>query len=450
MLMEFKETEIQHYIWEHRGEFFKMIEQPKFEQAPNKRPWEFEPWELLYYKVLDEYKGYYELLEALDLFGCEVRLDKDGESTIRTDLLGCLEGENGFVICELKVNRQPERQAYTELFAYANHIRAKIAPMGRRDIFYLLISPMEERIVREATISNLFYDKNRVVALVPVVGDTIDTLKFNLWIPSKEEFRIFASSAFAPENIDVFRVSWRGAEGKWSPTKKGAKATKEMIHQLNKVSQYAAQLMEANGINGFVFCLQSYPEVRERGFLENGITVCGINPYKATKTKYLLELGASLKEASEADADSLEMGEVLPHLKSFFEKNDIEDDYMGWMALSWSSCLDRIGLEVVKRVNRTFGPATYDHGYGGFTWESYRNRSSEDKLCDNYDISLTGIFRELYDLKLERHYDEYEKYTNEERCDVMERGKLEKHCIDMMYDHDHIRDFIQGLIGEEI
>ena len=79
-----------------------------------------------------------------------IRLAKEDDSTIRTDFLGCLEGQNGFVVCELKVNRQPERQAYTELFAYANHVRSKFPPMGRRDIFYLLISPMEERIIREA------------------------------------------------------------------------------------------------------------------------------------------------------------------------------------------------------------------------------------------------------------------------------------------------------------
>lgn len=266
---------------------------------------------------------------GLDLFGCEVRQAKDGENTIRTDLLGCLEGENGLVICELKVNSQPERQAYTELFAYANHIRGKLAFMGRRDIFYLLISPMEERIVREATISNLLYDKNRIVALVPEIGDTLDTLKLKVWIPPKDEFCIFAKTSFAFENLDVFRISWKGAEGEWSPTERGKAPNADMIHRLDMVSQYAAQLMEANGINGFVFGSQSYPEIREQGYLENGLTLCAINPFKAAKTRFLVEQGCSLKKAAEAPVESLSVVDLFPNLKERFDKETIDDNYLG-------------------------------------------------------------------------------------------------------------------------
>ena len=427
-----------------------MIDVPVFEADPNKIPGKYEPWELLYYQFLKEYKESFELLKDLDLFGCEVRLAKDGENTIRTDFLGCFEGENGLVICELKVNRQPERQSYTELFAYANHIRSKFSPMGRRDIFYLLIAPMEERIVREATISNLLYERNREVVLIPEVNNTIDTLRFKLWIPTKEEFVIFAKSAFAYENLDVFRISWRGALGKWSPVEEGKEPNAEMIHQLNKVSHHAAQLMEANGINGFVYCSQSYPEVRDVGFLENGITICGINPFKAAKTRYLLENGTSIKVASKATAEHLGIDIIFPNLKNNTEDIESHNSYWYCMSESWSSCIDRIALDVVKFVNYTFGPAHYEHDYGTFTWDSYLHRSSEDELCWNYDISLTGLFREIYDLKLKRHYEYAANYNKDEKTIIMDSGILEWHCIDMMYSHTHIRDFIKGLLDDDI
>ena len=427
-----------------------MIDVPVFEADPNKIPGKYEPWELLYYQFLKEYKESFELLKDLDLFGCEVRLPKDGENTIRTDFLGCFEGENGLVICELKVNRQPERQSYTELFAYANHIRSKFSPMGRRDIFYLLIAPMEERIVREATISNLLYERNREVVLIPEVNNTIDTLRFKLWIPTKEEFVIFAKSAFAYENLDVFRISWRGALGKWSPVEEGKEPDAEMIHQLNKVSHHAAQLMEANGINGFVYCSQSYPEVRDVGFLENGITICGINPFKAAKTRYLLENGTSIKVASKATAEHLGIDIIFPNLKNNTEDIESHNSYWYCMSESWSSCIDRIALDVVKFVNYTFGPAHYEHDYGTFTWDSYLHRSSEDELCWNYDISLTGLFREIYDLKLKRHYEYAANYNKDEKTIIMDSGILEWHCIDMMYSHTHIRDFIKGLLDDDI
>lgn len=446
--MHFSEKEIQEYIWNHREELFSMIEQPSFDPEPNKMPEEYEPWELLYYQLIKEYKESYELLDCLDIFGCEVRLPKEGENTIRTDFLGCLEGENGFIICELKVNRQPERQSYTELFAYANHIRSKFAPMGRRDIFYLLIAPMEERIVREATISNLLYDKNREIVLIPEVGSTIDTLKFKMWIPSKDEFSVFARTAFAFENIDVFRISWKGAEGIWSPTQEGMSPNTEMIHRLNKVSHCAAQIMEANGINGFVYCSQSYPEVRDKGFLENGITICGINPFKSAKTRFFFEKGLNINEAAKAGIEHLGMDMIFPNLKNNCEVLDNRESYWFLLSESWSSCLDRIAFDVLRLVNYTFGPMTYEHGCGSFTWDSYLYDSSEDDLCWNYDINLTGIFREIYNLKLERYYEAAHQYSDIEKR-IIESGKLEYHCIDMMYSHRHIRDFIKSLIGKE-
>ena len=447
--MKFSEPEIQAYIWEHKEDLFSMIDIPTFEAEPNKKPWEYEPWELLYYQTLKDYRESYERLEGMELFGCEVRLAKEGENTIRTDFMGCLNGENGLVICELKVNRLPERQAYTELFAYANHIRGKFPPMGRRDIFYLLISPMEERIVREATINNLLYDKNRVVVLIPEIGGSIETLRFRLWIPSKDEFGVFAKTAFAFENIDVFKISWRGAEGKWSPTENGKKPDDDMIHQLNRVSHYAAQLMEANGINGFVYCSQLYPQGRDYGFLENGITICGVNPFKSAKTRFLYGLGCTLNEAAGVNMEAFEIGDVIPCLKGK-AKDSIGQDYAYWLSEGWSTCIDEIAFKVEKMVNYTMGSEHHERGYGTFTWDSLLNCSSEDKGCWNYDINLTGIFREIYELKLQRHYEAAKGYDDSTREDIMDSEDLEWHCIDMLYSHEHIRKFIKGLTGEDL
>ena len=96
--MKFRETEVQSFIWEHKEELFSRIEIPCFETDPGKKPWEYDPWELLYYQAIKEYEEAYKSLERLEIFGCEVRLSKEDDSTIRTDFLGCLEGENGFVI----------------------------------------------------------------------------------------------------------------------------------------------------------------------------------------------------------------------------------------------------------------------------------------------------------------------------------------------------------------
>ena len=59
-------------------------------------------------------------LESLTLSAKELRLERFGDSTTRIDLFGnseCI----GLTIIELKKSKQTERQAFTELLAYANH-----------------------------------------------------------------------------------------------------------------------------------------------------------------------------------------------------------------------------------------------------------------------------------------------------------------------------------------
>ena len=59
-------------------------------------------------------------LEVLELTAKELRLKKHGESITRIDLFGMSE-DGGITIIELKKSKQTERQAFTELLAYANH-----------------------------------------------------------------------------------------------------------------------------------------------------------------------------------------------------------------------------------------------------------------------------------------------------------------------------------------
>lgn len=58
--------------------------------------------------------------------------------------------------------------------------------MSGGDIIYVLISPIGERIVGQATINTLIYDNNKVCLLVPKYeNNDISTLKLELWIPDK-------------------------------------------------------------------------------------------------------------------------------------------------------------------------------------------------------------------------------------------------------------------------
>ena len=53
--MQKTEKEIQKYTWEHKYEFWDMVEEPNKPSFPEKNPWEYEPWELIYHQVISEY-----------------------------------------------------------------------------------------------------------------------------------------------------------------------------------------------------------------------------------------------------------------------------------------------------------------------------------------------------------------------------------------------------------
>lgn len=86
MLYAKTEKEIQKYIWEHKDEISDMLEIGSKPSLPDKKPWEYEPWELIYYHIISEYYQNAENLYGLQLFGCEVGMPKDGDSTIRSML----------------------------------------------------------------------------------------------------------------------------------------------------------------------------------------------------------------------------------------------------------------------------------------------------------------------------------------------------------------------------
>lgn len=94
-------------------------------------------------------------------------MKKKNESTIRLDLLGLLESENGLCIIEVK-SKQTERQAFTELLAYSSHLKQIFMPLSNVDIAHILIAPMESRIVRESILNGIVYERKFTFALIPI------------------------------------------------------------------------------------------------------------------------------------------------------------------------------------------------------------------------------------------------------------------------------------------
>lgn len=429
------EKDIQNYIWENRSSFNNFLKSTQFPEMEEKEPWNYSHEEILYNRIIDKYKTIWESLKNIDIFACEVPLKKNGDSTIRTDFLGSLSGQNGLVIIELKKSRQTERQAYTELLAYGNHMRSLFLTMSKADIVYLLISPMEERIVRDATIQTLLFDKNNVCALVPEFDNNdISTLKLSLWIPSLEDVTNISQGCFIESNFDVLKISWEALPGVWFPEKEGDSPDEYMMKKLNWVSSFASQIMEEQGIHGFTYCSQAFSDKLSKTLpLTNSLVIVAINPYKATKSNNIL---------SNDDA-TINISNIINGLKNNnFDYN--KENILEQLSCSWTNVIESIGYKVVKELTKSMDRDNLEMDSNNFSWDSYQQNYLEDIHCYNFDITLTGLLRDLflYYTALDMDYVKRNGYKDNLMYD---EGDIPNNLIDMLHSQSIIRDFIKRL-----
>lgn len=439
---------IQEYIWKNRNNLNKLFDEIKFpNEIKKEKPWEITPSEVIFNTIISDYKNTWLMIKDMSIFGCEVPLKKDSESTIRADFLGLFNGTNGVAIIELKKSAQAERQAFTELLGYGNHIHTVFSPMSKIDIAYILISPMKERIVRESVINNIINERNTTFALVPTwKNDDISTLKLTPWIPTLTEIDNLISAVFAESNFDLYKITWDGLFGEWSPEKEGDDPEQFMIERMNTVSTYASQIMEAKGIHGFVYCSQTYSETRSAGRLINSIIIAGLNPYKATKNRKLLKKDPTItpQKASEIDVDVFNMLDIIPELKNKYFEEDTTN-YFSDLSTTWSSEIGSIGFEVVKTLTKSLDKKNIEIDYGRFTWEHFQNNIQEDINVHNFNVRPTGIIRELYWEYSKLDYDFISHKGCKEHPLCFNNDGLPNYMIDTMACQYYFRNFIKRL-----
>lgn len=448
MLKDITEHQLQTFIWNNKENFQSYLEEPIFpEKVSNENPSLLTASEILYNKFVSILEDLWENVKLINLIGCEVPLKKDLDSTIRADFLGIIEGGNGIVVVELKKSSQAERQAFTEMYAYGNHLRTIFNPMSKMDINFLLISPMNERIVRESAIQNFVFDRTKFFALIPeptIEDGKITNLKLKPWIPSLKDFKEAFDYAFSQRNFDVFKIVWEDLPGEWNPDEKGENPDEYIINRMNTMSSYAAQVMEARGIHGFVFCSQLHSELREPLPFTNSLILVGINPYKATKNRYLIKKGFSHKEANEADIDSINFLDLIPGLKNKSQKENEEHNYLSHLSMSWDNEIIAIGFDIVETLTISTERDEVTTSYGSFDWEIYQTIVLEDISCHNFDIRPTGMIRELWweftkaDFAYIRKngYKDHIQYSH---------GDFPNETIDLMNSQFHLREFIKRL-----
>ena len=142
--MQFSENEFRDFLYdEHRETFSTLItgkREPVVWNGEGFPPLAF----LLQQKTEKKINKIINNIEELRLSAKELRLDKKNDSTTRVDLLGNSE-ISGLTIIELKKSKQTERQAFTELLAYANHFCSIFPGLKESTLTSILVAPMETR-----------------------------------------------------------------------------------------------------------------------------------------------------------------------------------------------------------------------------------------------------------------------------------------------------------------
>lgn len=434
------ERDLQEYIWKNRKNWKEMIvpiELPDNEDYLDDENsiLALSVSEIIKQRVYNRIKELNKGIQNLSFIGCEVPLNKKGESTIRVDFLAKIPGSTGLSIIELKINKSAERQAYTELLAYANHLETIFPTMSIEDVTLILIAPMEERIVREATILSLIKDDKPVVAFVPTFqGDDLSTLKLTPWVPNGDDISALTEAVFKPSNFDVFKMTWDSLP-EWNAEEPGSNPEIFMKERMNKVASYAAQLMENKKINGFVYTAQYWPEIQLQ---PNQIIIGGLNPYKVSVENYL-------KSEEKVKSSEIQgIADYIPGLVNTEFDVDKSSDLLEELVMTWCNVIQEItSLTVNAMISNSEGISVLkDHGT--FDWDHYKEISTEDLSSFHYNFYLTGNLRELFidysliDLAYINKFG-YEKHPN------LSHGDVDTFMVDLWGTHWYTRDFLDRL-----
>lgn len=448
--MTFSEAEIQKYIWSCRERFADLLEVvDPLDDIPLKEDLsDLTPLALVRNRTLARLRKAFEKLSHIELIGMEVPLEQHSNSTIRADFLATFPGDTGIGIVELKKSAQTERQAFTELLAYSNHLTTIFPAMSKEDSVYVLIAPFETRICRDALIQSLTFDNRIIVGLTPVLNDPtcLTSLKLRLWVPKDEELAEFASIAFREENFSVCKVVWEYCEDWWDAAK-GENPCASHMKRLNSVSAIAAQLMEISGIHGFTYTSQVFSELSNVLPYTNSLVLVGMNPFAVGGAQYLSRNHPDhSEEIPPPQAYLPNITEIIPGLNRHANSLHTKVDYLADLHSVWDSQLFRIGKQVVDAATQTTTGRSLHTDQGFFDWGTYQREFVEDVACRNFDVRPTGLIRELFMAVTRMDYQLVGKVGIENHPI---HGDMPFNAIDTLTSQYYFRIFILRMFGAE-
>lgn len=396
--MQFTENEFRDYLFEnHKKSMASLVvgrRDPVSWQGGNFPPLSFLLQQIAEIKINRILDG----LESLVITAKELRLQKKGDATTRIDLFGNSE-TNGLTIIELKKSKQTERQAYTELLAYANHFCSIFPGLTESAINSILIAPMETRTVRDAFVQELIGNNKSVAALVPKQHNC--KISLNVYYPDPSYYQWFENKLLDDRSMLTVAIAFPLIDG-WIDSDKSSEGGEIPGYSkaaLNTISSTISHRLEAEGFHSLVYASQKWGEIASQLPYPNAIYVVFLNPYSSLRT--------SVKD-KEVYGDS-NQGR-LEEVQVIF--NQLAEDEREFWIESLESNFHDLAIRTVKeefdKCFRNTDGKKIQSEISLPDWYGLKTSMIDAVCTHNLDVFHSGLLRNIYMKYIDHIYDKKE------------------------------------------
>lgn len=352
-------------------------EPPSTSAPPLDDDQEFELWRIVKARALDKLRRIHSSVRYGDFVGSKVKLPIDKTTPMELDLIG--QHEDGLFILELKVGGAAERNAFSELLGYSNYIAEMFALSGHKDITNVLVANLDVKITRQAFLYDLLItDRNIIVYKPDFVDGTLESLRLKLHIPTDDDFRQFANQLLSHEAMSCAVVSFDDLPGWIDGEDETGSLPSYTKDHLKGLSQYAAQLMEAEHLHGFCFVRKPWNSIPR--YYRNSLFICALNPFRFPDRERANVISEQLKpEFRESFFEFPELGfdGRVAAIAQRTIKDGLPDKHRSELELPLWSAIVTSPLEVVYSHNLGYRPTgIFREAYISFLNAIYANNAA--------------------------------------------------------------------------
>jgi hypothetical protein len=431
--MQFTENEFRDYLFNnHKENISDLIVGRR--NPINWKSTEFPPLRFLLQKLAEQrINKLLDGLESLIITARELQLEKLGDSTTRLDLFGSSE-TNGITIIELKKSKQTERQAFTELLAYANHFCSIFPGLKESSITSVLIAPMETRTVRDAFVQELVANNKSLVALIP--KDDNGKITLSVYYPDESYYQWFENNLLDDRSMLTVVIAFPIIEGWIDDDTLSEDQTIPDYSKaaLNTISNAISHRLESEGFHALVYASQKWGNIGQLFPYPNTICVAAINPFSSFRT-------ATYEDTIYGESEQGRLSEI----QSIY--NQLSDDERKfWLDGIESSFYNRLIISVKEELQLCFkneNGSSLDSEISLPDWYGFKTSMIDSVYTHKLDIYLTGLLRLIYMTYISHIYD------SKEDC-IFYRDDLPKYSYDTLRKFLPVWEILRVLgLGEE-